>query len=53
MATTTIQCIHCDLPVYIDNDVNDGWPYAVESGGFYCDSDESYEGRHDEGMSGR
>lgn len=51
--TSTTTCIHCDEPLYIENDVNDGWPFSIEAGGFWCDSDDSIEGRHDEAMAGR
>lgn len=54
MTTTTTYstphtCIHCGSGVYITNHLNDGWPYSLESGGNWCESDDAIDGRHDEG----
>lgn len=50
-AWTDLICQHCGQIVYVDNHINDGWPYSLENGGFWCDSDASE--RHDEGPAER
>jgi hypothetical protein len=41
-------CIHCHEEVITQAGVNDGYPFTLDSQGFWCDGDDADQGRHDD-----